>query len=458
MMPEFVGRATELEALDAHWLRAATGAPQLVALWGRRRVGKTYLLSRFASDKPHIYFTATRQDSEERQLNRLYTRIAEQLGPRASLLEVARPHDWEGALRLVAELASDEPLLLVLDEMPRLLAGRPDFPDVLSAVWENHVRGQKLMVVVTGSAVSTMESVLGADGGLRGRPDLQLRLDPFSALEARAFHPTLPADQFVIAYATCGGYPLHLQRWRDDRSVDENLLNLAFRPGGLLLGDAIDILSEDLDWRSGYERVLAAIGGTTGVRRGKIASRANQRIDYTLAKLQQSGYVRSEQPLGASLGAAPLYAVTDTYLGFWLSVLRDDAELIEGGQGEAVLNRQRSRLDRHISATFEQLAREHAVRLVADGRMPPDTIVGRWWQDEELEIDVLGLAGDVPVLVGEAKWERSPAGPRELAELYRKAASITDTDPMPQLAIWTRAGADMDSPISPWIFTPSDMF
>jgi Archaea bacterial proteins of unknown function len=136
--------------------------------------------------------------------------------------------------------------------------------------------------------------------------------------------------------------------------------------------------------------------------------RANQRIDYTLTKLREAGYVRAERPVGAGDTVPPHYGITDVYLAFWLSVLRDDAELIEGGQGRAVLHRQRTRLERHVSATFKQLAREHAVRLVAAGPLPADTIVGRWWRDETVEIDVLGLSGDRPVLVGEAKWQREP--------------------------------------------------
>lgn len=458
-MVAIVGRSAELAALEESWEQAVGGVPQLVALWGRRRVGKTFLLTHFAQGKSSVYFTATRQDSEQRQVGRLHVRAVDQLGERGRLLDLARPLDWEAVLRLLVETAATEPLLVVIDEMPRLLDGRPDFADLLSAVWENHVRDQRLMLVVTGSAVSAMEEMLGGDGGLRGRPQLQLRLDPFPAVQARAFLPVLPADQFVTAYATCGGYPLHLQRWDPGRGVDANLQRLAFSPDGVLLTDAYDIMSEDLDWRSGYERVLAAIATTTGVRRGKIASRANQRIDYTLARLQRAGYVRAETPLGSSRGTPPLYAIDDVYLAFWLSVLRSDAELIDGGQGRAVLARRRPLLDRHVSAVFERLAREHAVRLVAAGSMlPPTTVVGRWWRDEEAEIDVLGLADDRAVLVGEAKWQDGPVGPRDLRELHRKAALLPREPADPRLAFWSRSGLHADlAAAGVWGFGPADL-
>jgi DNA-binding transcriptional ArsR family regulator len=218
--------------------------------------------------------------------------------------------------------------------------------------------------------------MLGAHGGLHRRASLELRMDPFQAAQARQFQPRLPAADFLTAYATCGGYPLHLTQWDDSAPVDENLHRLAYSPAGILVRDATDIIGEDLDWRGGYERVLTAIGYGAR-RRSRIAGRAQQRIDYTLERLRRAGYVRRVVPLGESSGD-PLYEIADDYLAFWFGVLRDDVDLIEGGQGEAVRLRTQSRLQRHLARVFEAACRVHAARLVRAGAFPPDTVVGRW--------------------------------------------------------------------------------
>src|SRR5947209_3823487 len=178
-MQPLLGRDRELADLDRAWQRAQSGVPQLAVLWGRRRVGKTFLLTHFAEGKRGVYFTATRQDSAERQLTRLAERMREQLGGLVSDLLAAPFHDWESALRLLVRLAEYEPLFVVIDEAPRLLSSQPDFADLISAVWENRVRGQRLMLVLTGSAVSVMEQMLGAQGGLHRRAAMECRLDPF---------------------------------------------------------------------------------------------------------------------------------------------------------------------------------------------------------------------------------------------------------------------------------------
>jgi AAA+ ATPase superfamily predicted ATPase len=455
---ELVGRTRELAELTDAWTRASRGEPQLAVVWGRRRVGKTYLLSHLAEDKRAIYFTATRQDTEDRQLRRFADRIREQLGDEVRDLVPESFPEWEAALRFVVRLAESAPLLVVIDEAPRLTGGRADFADLVSAVWENRIRDQRLMLVLSGSAVAAMEEMLGPHGGLHRRATVERRMDPFPLAEVRAFQPDLKPKTLIEAYAASGGYPLHLRRWSPERDTRGNLQELAFTPGGLLLRDAPDILSEDLDWRGGYERVLTAMAGGAR-RRSRIAGRAQQRIDYTLDRLRRAGYVRVVRSLGEGGSPDPMYEIADDYLAYWFAVLRDDADLIEGGQGAAVLERTAGRWQTHVARVFEAEARAHAQRLVAAGELPADTVIGRWWRDELAEIDVLGLGPDGPVLIGEARWQAKEVTERDLAELRRKAAHLPEAPKPPTYAFWSRGGPSAALARRPDVraFTPDDM-
>jgi hypothetical protein len=294
-----------------------------------------------------------------------------------------------------------------------------------------------------------MERMLGAQGGLHRRAALECRLDPFTVRKARSFLPSIPAADFITAYSVCGGYPLHLDRWDESSSVHDNLRRLAYEPAGILVRDAMDILSEDLDWRGGYERVLAAIGYGAR-RRSRIAGRAQQRIDYTLDRLWRSGYVRRVVPIGHAT-ADPLYEIADTYLAFWFGVIRDDVDLIEGGQGDAVQRRTEQRLQQHIGRVFEGACREHAAQLARDGELPREMIIGRWWRDEIAEVDVLGMIGDQTALLGECRWQASPLTNRDLIDLQRKIAYIPDPGDDLTLMFWSRSGtAEQGFPSKVW--------
>ena len=451
------GRQRELRELSSAWARVEGGRPQLAVVWGRRRVGKTFLLSEFTRTLPTVYFTATRNDTESDQLRRLHEAAQRTLGERIALAGGGFA-DLEAALRFFVQLAVESPLVLVIDEAPRLAHARRDFGDVLAAVWDTLPARCHLLVVVCGSVVAAMRDLIGPDGGLYRRADPELRVDPLDPWEAAALIGTDDGVTAVEAYAACGGYPLHLAAWNPSDTTDANLMRLAGSPGGILLRDALDIMFEDLDFRSGYERVLATMG-TGPTRRSKIAGRAQQRIDHTLTQLQRSGYVTAERPIGSAPTADPLYRLVDPYLRYWFAVLRQDAELIDGGQGHTVMNRVRPRWDAHVQAVFEEIARTDAARRVATGDLP-NGIIGRWWLDERREIDVVGLDPDNrAVLLGEVKWQIAPFTTSQLTQL-RSAATLVPLAPQLTFGIWTRNGVHPEVAAFPDVrtFTPDTMF
>lgn len=437
-----VNRNAELSRLEAAWERARSGRPQLVVVWGRRRVGKTFLLSHFVRNKRSIFYGATEQ-AERIELARLTEAIREQLGERTYDLVGGAFGTWEAALRALAALAAEEPLVVVLDEVPYLTRSTRGFASIVQTVWDHAMPGTRLMLVLTGSAIGTIEGMLGPGGALRQRATELMRMAPLDPVEARAFLPRLDPVSCFEAYAACGGYPLHLLSWDRSAGTEENLLRLAGTPGGVLLEDAAGILREELSDAAGYSRILAAIGrGRT--RKADITAEADQRVEHPLSVLVASGFVRRSVPIGAPVKARPIYEIADPYLAFWFGVLYPDLPQIEAGQGRAVLRRNAQRWQRHLGWVFEEAVRAHVVRLVANGELPGDLVVGRWWASsgEPCEVDVLGLRGRRTALLGEARWQAGPLGRRELRELVAKTARVPDPVEEPVYALWGRGGVE----------------
>ncbi len=286
MTDPLLDRDFELDLLEAAWTRTQAGEPQLVVMWGRRRVGKTFLLTHAVREKRHVFFGATEQ-AEAIELARLLETVRRDLGAEAADLAGGSFANWEAALRYLAALARDQPLAVVLDEVPYLTRSTPGFASIVQSVWDHLRGGTRLMLVLTGSAVGTIERMLGAGGALRGRPTVRMHLDPLDLLSARAFLPSLDHVSFFEAYAACGGYPLHLRRWDERVTTQVNLERLAATPGGVLLEDATGILREELPDAGGYGRILAAVGrGRT--RASEIAADAAQRIEHPLDVLVRS--------------------------------------------------------------------------------------------------------------------------------------------------------------------------
>jgi AAA+ ATPase superfamily predicted ATPase len=402
-------------------------------------------LSNFVEGRRAVFFGATEQ-AEAIELGRLAEAVRRGLGDDALDLAGGMLSSWEAALRYLIAMSRDEPLAVILDEVPYLLRSTPGFASVVQAIWDQLPSGAKLMLVLTGSAVGTIEGMLGGGGALRGRPTETLRLDPLDAVAARVFLPRLDDSAYFEAYAACGGYPLHLRQWDPSSSTERNLLRLAGAPGGILLEDALGILREELPDVGGYPRILAAIGrGRT--RAGQIAADADQRVEHPLDVLVRSGFVRRSVPVGAPRRARPLYEIDDVYLAFWFSVLYSDLHLVAAGQGRAVLRSRRPQWQRHLGWAFEELARAHAARLVASGALRDDLVVGRWWSTSgaPLEFDVLGLRGASVALVGEARWQERPLGRRDVDALRAKASGLPNLREDPVLAFWSRGGVEREA-------------
>jgi hypothetical protein len=444
MLPPLLAREPELRRLLGHWAEAESGRPGLVAVYGRRQVGKTFLMrhvqDRLTSRGATLYFTALQSGTPRLQLDAFRRVVAVAVGADTLVPESFR--DWREALRFVVDHATRQPTLLVLDEVPYLVEADRTFASVVQQMWDElRVTSTpvRLLLVLTGSAMATMLSLLAAgSGAVFGRVDDEVRIRPFTLLEARehVLVTSLPED-VIEAYAATGGYPRHLLSWDQDSSTSDNLLRLYGRPGGLLLRNGRQLLA-DVPADGGYRAVLSVVGAGEH-RRAAIGGRVGQRVDRPLELLQRSLLLRHERPAGSPPSTPGHYLLADPFLACWYALCDGDEEDIETGLGPEVLRRRQGRWARHVADVFEEEARRHARRLQENGDLPRTDALGRWW-NASAEIDVLGLTGRRSVMVGEAKWQAAPLTPALIGTLRAKRSAAPDPLPDCVLATWSRGG------------------
>lgn len=424
----FVNRESELTQLESWW---SGDSASIGIVWGRRRVGKTALIERFAEGRPTVFHTGGGRPAAA-ELAALSRVAAPLLGEGVRDLS-ARPFaDWDDALETLALAAVDRPLLLVLDELPSLTETTPELPSLIRAAWDR-LRGRtKLKLLLCGSAVRVMEAMQEERAPLYGRLDLALLLHPFRPHEAALMLPSLSPARRALVWGLLGGMPLYLRWWDQTASLQANLLRLACIPGGQLLTEGQLVLATEADGGELARQVLYAIAaGRTKFNEIEQAVRADP--GRTLERLVALRLVERLVPVTEDTRhprtRRRIYRIADNFLAFWLGLLDRYRPEIERGLGESILPVLVASLDDHMGGPWEEAFREHLRRRVAAGGLGEGVVaIGPFWTAaaDPGEIDAVVLAGRrrEAVLVGEAKWARRIDASRLRGELARKAQAL----------------------------------
>lgn len=422
----FVNREIELRTLESWWAGRGSG---LGMVWGRRRVGKTALLQRFAEGRRVVFHTGSGRPAAE-ELAVLSRAVAPLLGDGLRDLEHRPFTDWSDALETLGAAARDEPLLLVLDEFPEVVQATGELPSVLRAVWDRLRSRTRLRVLLCGSAVRTMEAMQEERAPLYGRLDLSLLLHPFRPHEAARMLPKLSASDRATVWGIVGGMPLYLEWWDQEKSIRSNLARLACTPGGLLLTEGELVLATEGDTGDLGRQVLFSIAaGRTKFNEIAAAVRADpgRVLDRLVAlRLVERVVPVTEDPRRTR---RRIYRIADNFLAFWLGVLDRHRAEIERGLGSSILGVLLAGLGDHLGGPWEEAFRAHLRRLAEQGLLGDGIVaVGPFWTAEQdpHEIDAVVLAGRdrAAVLVGEAKWATRVDAVRIRRALEQKARAL----------------------------------
>lgn len=410
-MERFVGRKRELSALEQHF---NTGRFEMVVVYGRRRLGKTMLLTEFAKDKRCLFFTA-QEKSDTINLAEFSSAIASFFS-----MPIAPFASWGDALAFVDSRAvgDDAPLLLVFDEFPYAAKANPGLPSILQSTIDHKLLQTNMTLVLCGSNQGFMESeVLGQKSPLYGRRTAQIELKPFDCFDARLMLPNTSPQEVIEYYVTFGGTPYYLAQIRPEESYRQNVARLFFDPYGLLFEEPQTLLRQELNETTLYTSILDAVAsGATKPR--EIADRsgvAQPSVGKYLQTLEGLGMVERQVPFGEnpSRSRKGAYRLRDPFFAFWYRFVSPYTGAVETGSGEATAAQvvAGQALDTYVGDRFEDICLQWVERQNAAGNLGfIATTFGKWWGTdpvarERADVDVVASdAGRSNLLVGECKW------------------------------------------------------
>ncbi len=320
-----VGRKEEQEML---YTALASKEAELVAVFGRRRVGKTYLIRQ--TYQPHIAFELTGlQDSDTAgQLQnftiQLHTFFKRSVPKKA-------PADWLEAFSMLAGLLDRKPSkkkrVIFFDEVPWMAGHKSKFLMAFSWFWNSWAVTRNIVVVICGSAASWMiQKIVKDRGGLHNRITKRIFLYPFTLKETESFLNSrnifFNHYQIVQLYMAIGGVPHYLKEIKGDKSATQNINDICFSKNSLLRNEFPDLYPSLFSNAGNHIAVVRALAksrqGLTRqaiVANGKLPEGGN--TSKVLEELEQSGFINSYYPFGKQK-KDKLYRLTDEYSLFYL--------------------------------------------------------------------------------------------------------------------------------------------
>jgi len=401
---KFVGRKAERSLLESQF---AAPRSAFVPIYGRRRVGKSELILQFVEGKKAIYHVGKTAPAGL-QLRELLQQMARVLDE--PLLENLPTDNWRTVFDEITRRSRNTKLVLAFDEFQWLVQAAPELPSLLQEFWDRHwSRSNDIMLILCGSYIGFMErEVLGSKSPLFGRRTAQIRLAPFSYLEAREFHPRWSVTDQASLYFLCGGVPHYLKVFDPDRSLASNVESVFLNEFSPLFREPDFLLREELREVDCYYAILLAIaeGQSTLAAIASRSSVPERSIPYYIQQLVELGYVAryhalTEKPANARHVRIRL---EDPLLRFWFRFVFPNMSFLQQmGAARTFRERIKPELPAYLGQMFERLCREALPRMYARENVPAPFAIGEYW-DKAAQIDVVGLRQDGWTDLGECKW------------------------------------------------------
>ncbi len=442
MDKSFIGREKELRALQELYEDARF---QLFILYGRRRVGKTTLVSEFCRDKDAIFFSAT-ESSSKFNLERFSEIVFQHYGETT----LAPFTSWSNALAYIDACQGNKRLVLVLDEFPYLARKNGALMSELQHLIDHQLRKGRLFLILSGSYMGFMEKeVLSSKSPLFGRRTGQLYLKGFDYRTSFLFCPGFSQEEKLMLYGVLGGTPHYLQLVQPKLSFAANIKKLFLEQTAYLYEEPLLLLRQELQEPALYNAIIEAVAHGAS-KANEIATRVGESSAVCLKYigiLCKLGILSKETPFDEKESSRrTIYSVADLMFRFWYRYVYPNRSLIEMGAGEVVWEKCiRPNLTEYMGLVFERVSREWLNAQNVRGTLPfLFTSVGRWWGSDaksrsQVEIDLIAKDAQ-SYLLAECKWRKEKTDMKVFEDLEHKAQSFAHFKQKPEYLLFSKSG------------------
>ncbi|MEA3448104.1 MAG: ATP-binding protein [Bacteroidota bacterium] len=334
-----IGRIKEIEILKES---EKSNKSELVAVYGRRRIGKTFLIREVYKSRIIFEVTGLHNGTMKDQLKNFYTQLTNSFKKNSKQIKI--PNDWSDAFGMlemcIDNLKGKGKKVIFIDELPWMATKRSKFLMWFENFWNSYcTQRNDLIVVICGSAAAYMvKDIIQNKGGLHNRVTKNIRLLPFNLHETKLFLESrnikLENYDILLLYMAIGGVPHYLEMIKKGKSVAQNIDSLCFEHGGELLNEFNEVFASLFENSNTHTMMIRALAGTNkGLTRKELLKKCKlQQSGFTssvLNELIESGFVSQYTPFSKK-NRNSLFRLSDEYCMFFLKFIEPNKKTGKG--------------------------------------------------------------------------------------------------------------------------------
>ncbi len=421
----FLGRKKELHQLNQFY---ASNKFEMMIMYGRRRVGKTKLITEFIKDKNAIFYVAE-ENNDLLNKNKFTQTVLDHYQANIGI----RFEYWNDIFKFIASQENKEKLILVIDELPYLAKSNSSFLSILQNAIDHFFSQKNMMIILCGSTISFMENELVSHKSpLYGRKTGQMKVYPMDYISAQLFFPDYSVEDKFKTFSILGGIPHYMIQFNPSKSFEQNIIEKCLNYTTLFYDEPRNLLHQELRTPVVYYAIIEAVAkGASKIN--EIATKIGEPPSKTskyMQSLLELEILKRIQPIGRKNSKKSIYRISDPLYTFMFKYVYNYRSLIEQDLGEITWHRNiKDDLGKLYGLMFEKVCLQYLIKL--NQTMKLEFLVeefGTWWGSSPItksqeEIDIVGLSKDSGIYC-ECKYRNEKVGIKVYEKLLKRSTLV----------------------------------
>lgn len=408
---KILGRDEEIKTLNEDYEKNRSS---IVVIFGRRRVGKSYLIKNYAIKKPALHFEALEKEKTSVQIMHFVKQLAKQTDDK--ILAKSRLDSWEEVFDYLTKYLANQKkkTILFFDEFQWMAAGQSKLVSLVKFYWDNQWKQHSVQLILCGSISSYMVQKVIKSKALYGRIDLEMCIQNLMPADAKLFFKNKINEKEVLDYLLLfGGIPKYLELLDPKYTFDENIQNLCFKKEAYFQTEYEKVFYSQFKKHKIHEKIVQFLANSGPLNLEEISKKtkipSGGGLLRYLHELELAQFIQSYSPTIPPSKKGRKYKLSDEFLIFYFKYILPSQKTLNISSSQNYFkSKVKPVWNSWKGIQFENFCRKNASVILGKLKINDEAInIGPYFEKNNLQVDILIQTNQNRIYACECKYSNT---------------------------------------------------